>query len=509
MNSNKILDFFSNINISYLTNIKHVSTLNNTNSTYTKNSLIRNKKSLILNRNYNNSISNINIALNHNNSLNLNKNSNNKFIKKLFVKLFGTSQNVTNKNILDIDNQLNGQILKGLNNIKEKESTGWIYCSRACEDISLLFKKEIESTLYMLNIISNSLVSINNLSVKFILNGTIEDLDGNWEMDKDKFTFEFFEKPSSNNNPLSNNNTSSNNKTRLIMGFGPSASGKTYCAKAIITMLSENDSSFPKSFLSIDGGIYREKSYIYQKLIGLISFEPYNGLLNLVLSGYHLKRSYTNMTIEERKTLFNSDIIKKKVTEYLIYLKNKHNNKISLYIPETLGGCLINCSSIYKKYIEITDDSESWIGLLIWQHKTHNDCDYKEDYQCKGCTESGQNREKKEGKKYSNRAWENSMLNGRKYMMEAPGGRYEIHNGGGYEYKKKKNNNDKPSFSKSVIIDHSSEKKLKSNNIPKNFKLLNNIKTFNNVKKVKVKTESMLSRLASPYIINIKRRLTV
>jgi len=423
MNSKEILNFFSNINISYLTN-------NN------------------LNRIENNSNRNNNLALNYNNnSLNLNKNYNNKFIKKLFVKLFGTSQNVTNKNILDIDNQLNKQILEGLDKIKEKESTGWIYCSRACEGISLLFKDEIESTLYMLNIISNSLVSIDKEAfVNFKFNGTIKNLNGKWEDDKDKFTFEIF-----------NNNLSSNNKTRLIMGFGPSASGKTYCAKEIIKMLSNTDPSFPKSFLSIDGGIYREKSYIYQKLIGFISHKHYNGLSNLVLSGYQFKRSYTNMTIEERKTLFNSDVIKKKVTEYLNYLKNKHKNKISLYVPETLGGCLINCTSIYKKYIEITDDSENWIGLLIWQHKTHNDCDYKEGYQCKGCTESGQIREKQEGKKYSSRAWENSMVNGKKYMMEAPGGRYEIHNGGGYKYGK--NNKNEPLLSKSVIIDYSSEKK--------------------------------------------------
>jgi hypothetical protein len=54
-----------------------------------------------------------------------------------------------------------------------------VYCSRACDGISLLFAEEIESTLYMLNIISNSLVSIDKeSSVKFIFNGTIKDLNG-------------------------------------------------------------------------------------------------------------------------------------------------------------------------------------------------------------------------------------------------------------------------------------------------------------------------------------------
>jgi len=447
-NLKRILKFYSNINISDLTN-----------------------------SNNNNNL----INSNNNNSSNLKKNTNNKFIKKLFVKLFGAFQNITNKNILDIDTHLNREILKGLYKIKEKESSGWIYCSRACDDISLLFKDEIESTLYMLNIISNSLVSIDESSVIFKFNGSIKDLNGKWEKDKDRFTFEIY-----------NKNSSSNNKTRLIMGFGPSASGKTYCAKAIITMLSDTDPSFPKSFLSIDGGIYREKSYIYQKLIGIIEHKHYNGLLNLVLSGYHFKRSYTNMTIEKRKILFDSDIIKKNITDYLKYL----NTKISLYVPETLGGCLINCESIYKKYIEIADDSKSWIGLLIWQHKTHDECDYFEGYQCAGCTESGKRREKKEGKKYSSGAWGNSMANGKKYMMEAPGGRFEIHNGGGFKYDK--NNNNKPLLSKSVIIDHSSKKKLI--NIPIGFILQNNVNNF------KEKPESIFSRLKSSFFTSTNRK---
>lgn len=428
MSSKEILNFFSKINISYS-----------------------------------------NILPTHNNNSNLNQNSDNKFIKKLFVKLFTTFLNLTSENILYIDNKVNKQILEGLNKIEKKESNGWVYCDKACDEISLLFKDEIESTLYMLNIISNSLVSIDNSLIQFIFHDKIENLNGRWENDKDKFTFKIFNKKSS-----------SYNKTRLIMGFGPSASGKTYCAKAIITMLSNADPFFPKSFLSIDGGIYREKSYVYQKLIGLIKNKTYNGLLNLVLSGVSSKKSNTNtnrnLKVEVRKTLFDSNIVKKKITEYLIYLKFKHNNKVSLYVPETLGGCSSNCSSIYEKYIEIADDLESWIGLLIWQHKTHDTCDYKAEYQCTGCTESGEKREKNEGKKYSSNSWKNSMENGKKYMMIAPGGRYEIHNGGGYKYRN--NSNNKLLLTKSVVIDHSSEKKLK--NIQNGFILLKNV---NNLKK--------------------------
>ncbi len=373
----------------------------------------------------------------------------NNIIKKLFIlfgkRIFETSLNGINKNIKNIDNRLNEIILEGLYNIKNKGSNKWVYCNRACIHIAELFKKEIESTLYMLNIISNSLVTIDNSFINFIFDGNIGDLTGIWNLDKDKFTFKIYSKV-----PLSE-------KTRLIMGFGPSASGKTQCAKAIINMLSKNDVNFPKSFLSIDGGIYREKSYIYQKLIKLIKQTQFNGLKNLVLSGYSLKISITNKKIIKRHSLFNASIVKKNITDYL----SSRKEKISLYIPETLGGCFFNCFSVYKKYIKITNDFNSWIGLLIWQHKTHNDCDYIEGYKCKGCTESGMEREKNEGKKYSSTAWKNSMKNGKSQMMKAPGGRYEIHNGG-------------TKYSKSVIIDHSHNKILK--NIPNGFNLPKNIK---------------------------------
>ena len=70
------------------------------------------------------------------------------------------------------------------------------------------------------------------------------------------------------------------------------------------------------------------------------------------------------------------------------------------------------------------------------------------------------------------------MENGKKYMMEAPGGRYEIHNGGGYKYRN--NSNNKLLLTKSVVIDHSSEEKLKKKNIQNGFILLKNV---NNLKK--------------------------
>ena len=56
-------------------------------------------------------------------------------------------------------------------------------------------------------------------------------------------------------------------KKRLIMGFGPSASGKTFWTENVIKMMDKADPNFPKVFMSVDGGIIREFSEIYQEVV--------------------------------------------------------------------------------------------------------------------------------------------------------------------------------------------------------------------------------------------------
>ena len=166
----------------------------------------------------------------------------------------------------------------------------------------------------------------------------------------------------------------------------------------------------------------------------------YSGITNLVSAGLNLFS----------KSLFDSNIIKKHITKFL-ETQNK-NIPISLYVPETLGGCygqIKNCEKNYEKYINITKD-DKWIGLLIWQHKNGSDCEFDSQHKCLGCTESGIAREKEEGKKYSNSAWDISMKNGKEQIMKAKGGSYEIHNAGGKKYE---NNNGHNLLCKSTIID--------------------------------------------------------
>lgn len=314
----------------------------------------------------------------------------------------------------------------------------WVSCVDKCQSrLSMLVDYELNTTICILRFLSNSVLTIkdeetfnNNLTISIDYQN-IYNLNNNWENDS-KYL---------NIIEIANDNISKGigGQGRLVLGFGPSSSGKTYWAKAILKILNSTYkyvplSQFPNSFLSIDGGIYRESSYIYQTIIKIIKeLKCFAGLENLVASGFSSKNS-----------IFNSNVPKKTIKIYLKQLSESKN--ISLYVPETLSGCIspINCYSIYKDYIDITKDN-NWIGLFIWQHKESSKCNFKEGFQCTGCTNSGKYREKLEGKKYSSKAWDISYNNGEQEYQKGPGGAYWIHNSGGKKY------NDIPG--KTIILD--------------------------------------------------------
>jgi hypothetical protein len=302
----------------------------------------------------------------------------------------------------------------------------WIDCLETkpekCQGtIKRLIALEINSTSYMLRMLSESIISVDpeaKYTFEFsVLPLNVGQLTGIWENDKALIQLIFYEEY---------HDTNENKKVkdpRLIMGFGPSASGKTYCAKKIIELLSTQDLSFPKTFLSIDGGIQRECSVVYQLAKTIAIQKGHAGLKNLVSS-------------QNSKSLFDSAIIKKNVKEYLIAQKAldapDRPRKISLYVPETLGICgAVNCIGKYNSYIEITGDKTNWIALVIWQHKTEDECVFDYFHKCKGCTESGTARQMSEGKKYSSSAYPFSMYNGILESQRAPGGYFKIHNSGG------------------------------------------------------------------------------
>jgi len=302
---------------------------------------------------------------------------------------------------------------------------GWINCGqpRCFAICSGNVTKEIETTAYYLRTLTVSLLQTNSNEYKIVfIFENPQNITGIWERDNLNISFQIVKV---NDNSIVDITSIPN--SRLIMGFGPSASGKTYCAKQIINLMHMNDSTFPTFFLSIDGGIYRETCVIYQKILAciggdMISNNKAKGFSNLV--------STSNPSL----SIFDSNIVKRIINTYLQFLKTNKNIKINLYVPETISGCLnILCKSIYGKYIQITGDN-NWIGILIWQHKLSSQCKYAmkygEKYRCKGCTESGMEREIKEGKKYSNAAWSISYSNGLNAIRSAPSYRFSIHNAG-------------------------------------------------------------------------------
>ena len=190
-------------------------------------------------------------------------------------------------------------------------------------------------------------------------------------------------------------------KPRLIMVFGPSASGKTSSSGEMIKMFSKSYPDFPTCFMTLDGGKFRKASKIFQMIIHQAAIHD----VDIASHNIFPKVKHTIMKYYENQVA-------------------KYNTMISLYIPITLGKSYIQS---YSTYVELTKDT-NWIGVFIWQHKF--DCIYEGKYKCNGCAKSGIEREKIEGKKYKLYKWEASMERGLNEVKKAKGGFYCIHNGG-------------------------------------------------------------------------------
>jgi len=306
---------------------------------------------------------------------------------------------------------------KNLQSFFTNQNSVWVDCIGQCEKVCLSYiTQEIESTAYMLRILTKSVVSGSNVNknvnngITFTYINSAQPLTGKWYDDKNKFQMNF---------PSSMVGTG-----RLIMGFGPSSSGKTRNAEGVILLMQAIIHDFPNLFYTVDGGEFRKLSVVYQTIIKAVaSVGKYTGLTNLVLAG--ISPLLTN--------LFAAGKIKKNVLEYFKMQKlrrfNINNNpfKINLYVPDTLGSCILEttCAKTTKEYIDLTGDM-NWIGLMIYQH--YKKCPYPVPFTCPGTLASGLKREKTEGKQYSGAMWYNSYLNGNDAIEHAPNYRFRLHN---------------------------------------------------------------------------------
>lgn len=280
-----------------------------------------------------------------------------------------------------------------------ENQTEWALCENTCaKTLRALIKTETESTAYMLRALTNSVISVDGHSIEFEITPP---LTGLWADDAANIRIRSVGNPKK--------------RPRLMIGLGPSASGKTFWTKKLIKMFAETDENFPKTFLTIDGGIYRSSSIVYQYIVQAAKESCFAGIQNLVEANMHIGD----------QSLFYAGKIKQQMKEFL-----RTQSPISLYVPETCSDCgfarFKSCEQKHKPYIDITKDND-WIAVLLWQHKRAEDCHFEKQFRCVGCTESGERRETQEGKKYSNTMYEHSMNEGMRTLLRSPNIRYKIH----------------------------------------------------------------------------------
>ena len=338
----------------------------------------------------------------------------------------GADKNSLNSPFEQIKEKIKLYIKKDFDNCVKNKN--WVNCEKDCSNfISKLFELELGSTMYNLNCIFKSVLNDDDTNNYIQINQLKKNLTGRWEDDKQNIVLK-----------IEGTNQSTH---KLIMGFGPSASGKTFIARTIINLLAETNSKFPTKFLSIDGGRYRELSVIYQTIITITKQHNIGGINNLV-STFNAGNLMKGV-----KTLFDSNIVKKNICDFLNLHIPKDDTRgfINLYVPETLGECITkgkiitktaSCKPLIKEYRYITGDTTDWVALLIWQHKhgKYIDCDFAPKYKCVGCVNSGRSRQETEGKIYSHASYENSIKYGTDTMNTTRGYKFKIHNTGGNKY---------------------------------------------------------------------------
>ena len=283
----------------------------------------------------------------------------------------------------------------------------WVACKSKChvKTLKKLVHEEIDSTAYVLRCLGESMLTVKRKKPKLKIScSDAKKITGKWKdttgwVDAKLFKLDDF----------------GQSQGKLIMGFGPSAAGKTFWAERIVPMLIEAKAGYPKRFLSIDGGTYREVSDVYQtiKTAALMKQGKTGGLTNLVAAGVSLSGG-----------MFKAGDVKKAVFEWL---EGQKSNVANLYIPDTLGSS----STKWHKYMIYTKSKSYWVGLCIYMHKHGgNKCPYMPKFRCEGCTESGTRRQGSEGKKYSNTAYGTTLSRGKTQAKKATGGYMLIHNTG-------------------------------------------------------------------------------
>ena len=166
-----------------------------------------------------------------------------KDIIKIYIRCY--------KNINNIVKSLINSNKNNANKEKSSNTNEWKKCCNKCYTIlHRCIKKELNTTAFILKTIADSIITTKGSPKNLVL--SVKKLTGNWENDKNNITIISYGTISLNDDNIG----------KLIISTGPSASGKTYWTNNIIELFGKLV-NFPKSFISIDGGIYRTTSLIY------------------------------------------------------------------------------------------------------------------------------------------------------------------------------------------------------------------------------------------------------
>lgn len=368
-------------------------------------------------------------------------------------------------------------------NIKESKSGEWGSLlsdqgSEIFKDIKTkLLECDVEKTIYNLLSLKASILDSNGKNVKNLKIFINASLEGTWEEDKNKITLlalktnPFGEPGSATTSEQNPFKLKSPRLNLLLLGFGPSAAGKSYMIENLIPHLRKAVSVkklLPSEFtISVDGEIFRENSIFYTYILLLANLLGKIGYADTDKSGVSLMKKGTNLvrTLSMKKTtanisLLNTTDLKKKFKDYLCNdggpNKSIFNGNYNIYLPDTLSS-----SSEFKlgiwtnlnKNKQGLQNSSFVIPMLIFQclnEKNPPTCKY-----CKGTYKSGTERSKLSGKKYDPRSYNKSMTNAitalkDEYLKSKSLVRVIIHNSGGKK-------DDDQNFYKSTLFTDSTE----------------------------------------------------
>ena len=277
----------------------------------------------------------------------------------------------------------------------------------------------------------------------------------------------------------------SDTKSNNVFVVGPSAAGKTFSWKTLIPRL---PASYPSNYLSIDGGLMRDYSLVYEMVKEIIKKKNYispvidtaikkvikttkqfaiknplrreKGLYNIHLeNGIVSSVGGSKIKVTGESSIDIYDIFQgfKLKNEFNLIIEKSVNNgaKISMVIPDTLTGtlkqdtmCKLNPKNLLRKSFgeciqEYMVDKYNFgrtyssdylypTVFLVYQHKNPIS-KVPKNIRCEGTMESGNKRSIGEAKPYSSSAWKMSMDLGLK-LFEAEdvkkGIRLIIHNSG-------------------------------------------------------------------------------